>query len=675
MDREEIDLVVNAITQGFDEVIREFNKTGRAVEKSGDSASKAELMWTELNSVFSLVQQGLGYVQQGAQKVYATIKEGAALQQAEQQYRNLAESIGTTADALTNELQVATKGMVSDAELMASASQIISLGLADTKEGVGELANAISTLGLDMQQVILTFSNNSKARLDSLGLSVEGVTQRTKELEAQGFRGDAFDRAVMDMLSEKMELLGDASQTTAGQLKVLEADVRTLAEEMKVATVEAVGPYVDGIMQARDATKRLDEIEKETNDTQLKRAATIGKVAAALIALTGQTDEYGALLDEQVIKAEERHNEQTNVLTKNIGRNETAVDDLTQALREQQEAQDAIKAQELAEFYGRTADNAGEMADKVRQTAAQLDEYEASVAAAERAAADAEAANEGYITTLEDQEAAAQAAADAQRELTAATGDYFDNALGAGEETESFAMQLYNAANSAGAGAESLGILAAATGEFTDAEIEAALQAAIMRANIEELAQAVAAGEISATRAVSALQLLQDGTADNAGEAMNMAKSFGIAASDMDNATGSARDLIAELEGLPTGKTFTFTMKTDTSGWQLPPGYSEDDVRRGPGGVALAGGTGGWKEIPPGYPNDSYGPVYLSSGEKLNVIPANGSGGGEMAGGGGFTVNGPLIGTVNQQPGESSADLATRMNDDLLARFRSRGAA
>jgi hypothetical protein len=133
-------------------------------------------------------------------------------------FERLADSIGSSGDALMGRLQEATNGMMTSAQLMESATGIMSLGLGKTEDQTVRLATVVGKLGWDMQQVILTFANNSKMRLDALGLSVEDVTQRAKELEKQGYSTDAaFDMAVIEAGEAKIELLGDASQTTAGK--------------------------------------------------------------------------------------------------------------------------------------------------------------------------------------------------------------------------------------------------------------------------------------------------------------------------------------------------------------------------------------------------------------------------------------------------------------------------
>lgn len=165
----------------------------------------------------------LGAVAAGAKMLWSELNRGAELELARSRFDNLTQSIGTTADSMLGKMREATRGMISDAQLIASGSDIISLGLANTEDQAVRLASVVGQLGWDMQQVILTFANNSTMRLDALGLSVAGVTARAKELEAAGMSMDeAFDLAVIEAGEEKLELLGSSADTTAGQIKQLE---------------------------------------------------------------------------------------------------------------------------------------------------------------------------------------------------------------------------------------------------------------------------------------------------------------------------------------------------------------------------------------------------------------------------------------------------------------------
>lgn len=229
-------------------------------KKVGDDPSPppdSGLKWTELASKVSLAKQAFTTVAAGAKQAYDFMKRGAELELARGRFDNLAKTIDSTADVLLGKLKNATNGMVSDAELVASASDIISLGLAKTEDQTIRLATASAKLGLDQQQLVLTFANNSKARLDALGLSVEDVTAKMEELQAQGFEGDAFDEAVLIGLEEKMTLLGDASETTAGKIQIMESNMANLKDQASLLVAQALEPAVATAAGVAENTNKI----------------------------------------------------------------------------------------------------------------------------------------------------------------------------------------------------------------------------------------------------------------------------------------------------------------------------------------------------------------------------------------------------------------------------------
>jgi hypothetical protein len=107
--------------------------------------------------------------------------------------------------------------------------------------------------------------------------------------------------------------------------------------------------------------------------------------------------------------------------------------------------------------------------------------------------------------------------------------------------------------------------------------------------------------------------------------------------------TGDLAAFNSEVEktmGLPSTKVFTITAHVDTiyssSGYGSGTGQDNAEEWRKKNGFAE--GTGGWMQVPPGHPNDSY-PIMLSSGEKFAVIPAGGGSAQPVSAGGGGGVN------------------------------------
>lgn len=188
-------------------------------------------------------------------KGWEAVERGTELQLIESRFNRLADSIGSSGDALMSRLESATNGMMTNAQLMESATSIMSLGLGKTEDQTVRLATVVSKLGWDMQQVVLTFANNSKLRLDALGLSLEDVTKRAKELEEQGYSTDAaFDMAVIEAGEAKIELLGDQSQTTAGKIKIMKAAVQEAQDEFARGAAEGFAEALDAITSSAALT-------------------------------------------------------------------------------------------------------------------------------------------------------------------------------------------------------------------------------------------------------------------------------------------------------------------------------------------------------------------------------------------------------------------------------------
>ena len=232
----------------FDGVRDAAKRSMSSIESAGRGGIRS---WTELNSVISLAGQALNTLQNVAGNAMAALSEGAALSAARDKFDNLAASINTTGDALLGVMREATSGMMTDAQLVASATDLMSLGLAKNEDQVKRLSSVISTLGWDMQQVVLTMANNSTMRLDALGLSMESVTGRAKELKDAGMSMDeAFDLAVLEAGEAKIALLGNTADTTAGKI-----------QQMGVMVENAIDAFNQNL-----ALTLADEIENAAGD-------------------------------------------------------------------------------------------------------------------------------------------------------------------------------------------------------------------------------------------------------------------------------------------------------------------------------------------------------------------------------------------------------------------------
>jgi len=221
---------IGADTSGLQKGLKDsenaIKKTAKSVEKSGESFNFAA-MATGFNQALEIV----GKVTRGVQQAYAAIAEGAQLEYAAEKFDRLSQSIGTTSELLLDDLKSATRGMMSDAQLMGSAGDLMALGLVKTHDEAVRLTNVAGALGMNMNQLVLTLTNQTTMRFDSLGVSVDGFTEKVKALEDAGMSAnDAFKEAFLQQAEEQIEKVGNIADTSAGQLMALNAEAENLRD-------------------------------------------------------------------------------------------------------------------------------------------------------------------------------------------------------------------------------------------------------------------------------------------------------------------------------------------------------------------------------------------------------------------------------------------------------------
>jgi hypothetical protein len=185
---------------------------------------------------------GFGIV---AKTAFDFAKQGAQLEYAELRFNRLASSIGTTGDALEKDLRKATRGLLSDAQLMASAGDLMALGLVKTHDQAVRLTNVAAQLGMNMNQLVLTLTNQTTMRFDALGVSVDGFKERLEALEAQGLStNEAFTEAFLQQAEDQIRRVGGIADTSAGSFMQFEAAVANAGDELKRSFLPAIEPLI-----------------------------------------------------------------------------------------------------------------------------------------------------------------------------------------------------------------------------------------------------------------------------------------------------------------------------------------------------------------------------------------------------------------------------------------------
>ena len=242
---------------GEDQASDDLKKIDANLKNIDKSAQRQKLNWQTIGTAVAAGTAAFYAASRAAKAAYDVIKEGAAIELATYKFENLSAAIGTTSGILKSDLRLATQGMMSDAESMALAGDLMSLGLAKTHDEAVRLTSVAAQLGMNMNQLVLTLTNKTTMRFDALGIAVDGFDEKVKRLEASGLSADeAFKFAFMEQAEDAIERTGGVAETTAGQIMMMEASWANLTDTMKAGAAEAVNPALTAI---NILNKALDE--------------------------------------------------------------------------------------------------------------------------------------------------------------------------------------------------------------------------------------------------------------------------------------------------------------------------------------------------------------------------------------------------------------------------------
>jgi hypothetical protein len=177
-----------------------------------------------------------------AKKGFAALEAGAEIELVERRFDRLARSIGTTGEALRRDLRIATRGLVSDMEALASATDFLALGLVD----------------FDMNQLVLTLTNMTTMRFDALGVQVVGFQRKVEDLTEAGHSAeDAFKLAFLEQAEEQIERVID----------ILTAAWKDLKDEAVRSGTEGASPLIEALSLNVEAANQAEAAVKAYKDS------------------------------------------------------------------------------------------------------------------------------------------------------------------------------------------------------------------------------------------------------------------------------------------------------------------------------------------------------------------------------------------------------------------------
>jgi len=524
-------------------------------------------------------------------KIYDIGRAGAELEATEIRFNRLADSIGTTGKALREDLGDATGGLFSQAELMQSATDFMSLGLVKTHDEAVRLSSVAGQLGMNMNQLVLTLTNQTTMRFDALGVSTDGFKEKVEALKAAGMEAkEAFNQAFLLQAEEQLERVGSIVDTDIGKIMRLEASVKNLGDAFKRKLAPSVASVAEGITNQINLSEALDNAVKKgaitaTDAMQIAMGVTHGyeTQAEALERVTQKTEAYQGWLEGfGVIQSD---------YVRGLVETTDSIEELTAA---------------YDPFIAST-----------EQAAAAAKEISKQVAAADKAAA---AAAKSFATLAEKllEMDAADLARLKMAELEAmmvsgaiTSGEYRDAVRGIQLEAGFATEESYAMATAV----EMLNRMVD-SGALAAADYSAAMDAATTTIDDgivtwHELEGAIVAAGVTTMEEIDRIN--------------------GIDLGEATGEIGTVVSLLSSLFGFPAEKNVRINVHTNYT-------------TAGSGSVYGYGGAAGADfVVPPGYPNDSF-PLWAQSGEHVQITPAPNSGGG------GGAMSDELISVISSLP-------------------------
>ena len=621
------------------------------------AVSDLDLNLTQFLSTAGMVVGVLGAFAVAAKKAFDLGKEGAQLQLVEERFARLAESIGTTGEALMTDLGPAMGGMLSDAEMMAAATDLMALGLVKTHDEAIRLAAVAGQLGMNMNQLVLTLTNETTMRFDSLGVSVDGFDEKVAALEATGMSAsEAFGEAFLQQAEEQLERVGSAADTAAGEFAQFDAEMKNMTDTMKKGVSSALLPMISALNDQTDQVEIIEEAYARHIITWGEYQTAMGEAQSIMGDATDIVAELSATIDEQDAYVD-RVNE----------RWQAYYDALSDAAQVTEETDDAIAGtsralEEEADAILTTVEGMNVYTEKGKEYVKMLREQE-------NAAYDAAAAQEAIDAAILANAAAATTAMDAMQKYMAIFENTDEQEVAA-DVTDAFTDHLVDQAEAAAALGQDYQPYLDALAEIDPLMATALEESLALTESMTYLDNLLKSGKISPEEYGTAVEAMTTAIANGEDPILAMEAALQLVYSIVNESITVVDNFKVSLDELVAGSPYkleVITTYTDVGGGgggtTTTTTTATEPPAPGTSGEFEATGTGGdWKSVPGGYPGDSF-PVWMSSGEKYMVAtPGEKTGGGPVVYQTNNVVNtNPLVAAMNQAFIDSS----------LLNEFRS----
>ena len=323
-----LQIVISALNKASGEI----NKVKSEIKGVGDTGKTAEggvkrfdSSLLEVIGTAGMVAAAVGAVSLAIKQVYELAKEGAAFQRMEEASASLARSLDADMSDILDALREASLGVVSDFDLMQSASRAMMLGVSADSEQLAQLMEVAALRGRAMgisttqafNDIVTGIGRASPHILDNLGIVADAEIRYENYAEAVGKTAEELTKAektqallngVLESSKGLLEETGGLTLDNAGKWEQMSAAQKNYFDLVKSDIADATSWWAEywaavfnkqaNLKEARDLWEQVQKLGLITPELQAAYDAAVRGGQSDVTFLLENIDALKTLVEE-----------------------------------------------------------------------------------------------------------------------------------------------------------------------------------------------------------------------------------------------------------------------------------------------------------------------------------------------------------------------------------------
>ena len=250
-------------TEGFKRVSNEIKKTETEIGKMNNQLKQTKVEGLDIQKVFSRLG-GILAATFAVDRIIAFSKESVLLAANTEGVRKAFNDLNDP--ALLNNLRRATKGLITDLELMSKANFAEQLGIDLAKlPTILEFARRVAKRTGDdfdflSRQIIVGIGRKSTQRLDDFGITADKVREKLGGVSIEAVSTAEVTQAVFEIAQEELAGFGEEVDTTGDKIRGLNVDLKNTQVILGQAWIQAADGALDALSPLTDNVERLSNL-------------------------------------------------------------------------------------------------------------------------------------------------------------------------------------------------------------------------------------------------------------------------------------------------------------------------------------------------------------------------------------------------------------------------------